>query len=61
MYGTGINIWVVGCILAELLLRILVFPRVNHFGSTDENLYGNGNTYRRELASKYPILHALIL
>lgn len=26
MYGTGIDIWAVGCILAELLLRIPFFP-----------------------------------
>ena len=26
MYGTGVDIWAVGCILAELLLRIPFFP-----------------------------------
>ena len=26
MYGTGIDIWAVGCILAELLLRTPFFP-----------------------------------
>lgn len=30
MYGTGIDIWAVGCILAELLLREAIFP-----GDTD--------------------------
>lgn len=26
MYGTGVDIWAVGCILAELLLRVPFFP-----------------------------------
>ena len=26
MYGTGIDIWAVGCILAELLLRVPFLP-----------------------------------
>ena len=26
MYGTGVDIWAVGCILAELLLRTPFFP-----------------------------------
>lgn len=26
MYGTGVDIWAVGCILAELLLRVPIFP-----------------------------------
>lgn len=30
MYGTGVDIWAVGCILAELLLREAIFP-----GDTD--------------------------
>lgn len=26
MYGTGIDMWAIGCILAELLLRVPFFP-----------------------------------
>ncbi len=29
MYGTGVDIWAVGCIIAELLLRVPFLPGVN--------------------------------
>jgi cyclin-dependent kinase 7 len=29
MYGTGVDIWAVGCILAELLLRVPFLPGIS--------------------------------
>jgi cyclin-dependent kinase 7 len=49
MYGTGVDIWAVGCILAELLLRVPLLPGetdldqlhkiVQAFGTPDESIW----------------------
>lgn len=53
MYGTGVDIWAVGCILAELLLRVPFFP-----GESDlDQLTRIFNTMGTPNEDNWPVMH----
>ena len=57
MYGTGVDIWAVGCILAELLLRVPFFPGESDLDQLTKvfNLMGTPNE------DNWPVFHSNLL